>query len=242
VFTHSVVGKPGTPDAERKKINAGVWRYHPTRHVFEVFAEGTSNPWGLDYDAHGEFFNTACVIPHLYHILPGARYQRQAGQHFNPYTYDDIKTIADHAHYAGAKIHRPDALKVPETTDAVGGGTRIRVSPSTTATTSRGLPRPADLRQPARRPSRLRSGRAGGQRFRRPSRQRFPPQQRRHVHSRLATRGARRAPSTSATGPTSRSATATPRRSGIARSGRLYRVSFGNPVSRGGRHDPLDLP
>ncbi|MEY4446495.1 MAG: hypothetical protein RL444_1608 [Verrucomicrobiota bacterium] len=122
VFTHSVVGKPGAPDAERKKINAGVWRYHPTRHVFEIFAEGTSNPWGLDYDARGEFFNTACVIPHLYHILPGARYQRQAGQHFNPYTYDDIKTIADHAHYAGGRIHRPDALKVPETTDAVGGG------------------------------------------------------------------------------------------------------------------------
>ena len=122
VFTHSVVGKPGTPDAERKKINAGVWRYHPTRHVFEIFAEGTSNPWGLDYDARGEFFNTACVIPHLYHILPGARYQRQAGQHFNPYTYDDIKTIADHAHYAGGRVHRPDPLKVPKTTDAVGGG------------------------------------------------------------------------------------------------------------------------
>ena len=122
VFTHSIVGKPGTPDADRKKINAGVWRYHPTRHVFEIFAEGTSNPWGLDYDARGEFFNTACVIPHLYHILPGARYQRQAGQHFNPFTYDDIRTIADHAHYAGAKVHRPDPLKVPESTDAVGGG------------------------------------------------------------------------------------------------------------------------
>jgi putative membrane-bound dehydrogenase-like protein len=122
VFTHSVVGKPGSPDAERKKINAGVWRYHPTRHVFEIFAEGTSNPWGLDFDAHGEFFNTACVIPHLYHIHPGARYQRQAGQHFNPFTYDDIKTIADHAHYAGGRIHKPDPLKIPETTDAVGGG------------------------------------------------------------------------------------------------------------------------
>ena len=122
VFTHSVVGKPGTPDAERKKINAGVWRFHPTRQIFEVFAEGTSNPWGLDFDAHGEFFNTACVIPHLYHILPGARYQRQAGQHFNPFTYDDIKTIADHAHYAGGRIHKPDPLKIPETTDAVGGG------------------------------------------------------------------------------------------------------------------------
>ena len=122
VFTHSVVGRPGTPEEKRVKINAGVWRFHPTRHVFEVFAEGTSNPWGLDYDARGEFFNTACVIPHLYHILPAARYQRQAGQHFNPFTYDDIKTIADHAHYAGGRIHQPVVAKIPESTDTVGGG------------------------------------------------------------------------------------------------------------------------
>ena len=101
VFTHSRVGKPGTPDEQRQPLNAAVWRYHPVRHEFEIFAHGTSNPWGLDYDAHGEFFVTACVIPHLYHIVPGGRYHRQAGQHFNPHTYDDIKTIADHAHYAG---------------------------------------------------------------------------------------------------------------------------------------------
>jgi hypothetical protein len=31
VFTHSFVGKPGTPDAQRQKIRAGVWRYHPVR-------------------------------------------------------------------------------------------------------------------------------------------------------------------------------------------------------------------
>jgi hypothetical protein len=36
------------------------------------------------------------VIPHLFHIIQGARYHRQAGSHFNPHTYDDIKTIADH--------------------------------------------------------------------------------------------------------------------------------------------------
>lgn len=101
VFTHSKVGKPGTPDAERVPLNCCVWRYHPTRHKFEVFAHGTSNPWGLDYNEHGEFFITACVIPHLFHIVPGGRYHRQAGQHFNPYTYEDIQTIADHSHFAG---------------------------------------------------------------------------------------------------------------------------------------------
>jgi putative membrane-bound dehydrogenase-like protein len=99
VFTHSRVGKPGTPDRERVPLNAGIWRYHPTKHVFEVFAQGTSNPWGLDYNDLGQFFCEACVIPHCFHIIQGARYQRQAGSHFNPYTYADIQTIADHRHY-----------------------------------------------------------------------------------------------------------------------------------------------
>jgi putative membrane-bound dehydrogenase-like protein len=105
VFTHSAVGRPGTPGSERTKINAGVWRYHPTRHVFEVFAEGTSNPWGVDFDEHGQAFVTACVIPHLYHIIQGAHYQRQAGSHFNEFVFADIRTCADHVHYASATPH-----------------------------------------------------------------------------------------------------------------------------------------
>ncbi|HCN28292.1 MAG TPA: cytochrome C [Verrucomicrobiales bacterium] len=128
VFTHSRVGKPCTPDAQRVPINAGVWRYHPVRHEFEVYAHGTSNPWGLDYDQHGEFFVTACVIPHLYHIVPGGRYHRQAGQHFNPHTYEDIKTIADHAHFAGEvreNAHwgpRREGGLISDDTNMMGGG------------------------------------------------------------------------------------------------------------------------
>lgn len=117
VFTHSRVGKPGTPDDKRVPINAGIWRYHPTRHTFEVFIEGTSNPWGVDFDKHGQAFITACVIPHLYHLIPGGRYQRQAGQHFNPFTYDDIKTIGDHVHYLGANPHGGNGKS-----DQAGGG------------------------------------------------------------------------------------------------------------------------
>lgn len=101
VFTHSRVGTPGTPDKERQGLNAGVWRYHPTKDLFEVFAHGTSNPWGVDFNDNGQAFITACVIPHLWHMVQGGRYHRQGGRHFNPHTYDDIKTIADHAHYTG---------------------------------------------------------------------------------------------------------------------------------------------
>ena len=126
VFTHSRVGKPGTADDQRTPLNAGVWRYHPTRHEFEVFAHGTSNPWGVDFDDHGQAFITACVIPHLYHVIPGGRYQRQAGQHFNPHTYDDLKTIADHSHFVGnIRDHAAWGQEKPDSygdTDAAGGG------------------------------------------------------------------------------------------------------------------------
>jgi len=129
VFTHSLVGRPGATQDERTAINAGVWRFHPTQHRFEVFAHGTSNPWGVDFNDQGDWFISACVIPHLYHVVQGGRYQRQAGQHFNEYTYDDLKTIADHAHYAGSirehaywgenKESLPEA---PLETSLVGGG------------------------------------------------------------------------------------------------------------------------
>jgi putative membrane-bound dehydrogenase-like protein len=117
VFTHSKVGKPGMPAKDRTTLNAGIWRYHPTRHTFEVFAEGTSNPWGLDFDEHGQMFIEACVIPHCWHIIQGGRYQRQAGPHDNPYTYADIQTIADHLHYVGATPHSGN-----NRSDSAGGG------------------------------------------------------------------------------------------------------------------------
>jgi putative membrane-bound dehydrogenase-like protein len=101
VFTQSNVGAPGTPDAQRVRLNGGVWRYHPTKKKFELFAEGTSNPWGIDFNDYGQAFVTVCVIPHMFHVIQGARYLRQAGNHFNPYTYDDIKQIGDHVHWIG---------------------------------------------------------------------------------------------------------------------------------------------
>jgi putative membrane-bound dehydrogenase-like protein len=117
VFTHSRVGKSGTPDKDRVPLNAGIWRYHPTKHIFEVFAHGTSNPWGLDFDERGQAFVEACVIPHAFHIIQGGRYQRQAGAHFNPHTYADIQTIADHLHWQGANPWAGN-----NSSDSAGGG------------------------------------------------------------------------------------------------------------------------
>jgi putative membrane-bound dehydrogenase-like protein len=124
--TRSIVGKPADGGKLFKKgeafpeniavkdgqyIDGGVWRYHPTKDRFEVVAHGFSNPWGIDFDDHGQMFITACVIPHLWHIIPGGIYHRQGGKHINPYIYDDIKTIADHRHrsaHGGARIYLAD--------------------------------------------------------------------------------------------------------------------------------------
>ena len=130
--THSVICKPG-PEARLYRggdafpenllesdgvpINGGVWRYHPTEDRFEVVAHGFSNPWGIDYDAHGELFISACVIPHVFHVTPGGVYARQGGSHYNPHIYEDIDPIVDHRHrsaHGGARIYQSDAFSPEE--------------------------------------------------------------------------------------------------------------------------------
>ncbi len=111
--------RPGDPfpddilEGEGTEIDGGVWRYHPVKERFEVVAHGFSNPWGIDYDAKGELFITACVIPHVFHVIQGGIYHRQGGRHFNPYVYSDIQTIVDHRHrsaHGGARIYQSDAF------------------------------------------------------------------------------------------------------------------------------------
>ncbi len=116
VFTQSQVGKPGMDDKDRQFIDGGIWRYHPTRKTFEIFARGLSNPWGFDFDDHGQGFATCCVIPHLFHVIQGGVYHKQSRPHVNPYIYDDIKTIRDHAHlsaHGGARFYLADAFPAP---------------------------------------------------------------------------------------------------------------------------------
>ena len=140
VFCPSHVGKPGTPMEARQRVDAAVWRFHPIRREFEVFAEGTSNPWGIDFDAYGQCILEACVIPHLWYMIQGGRYQRQGGRHYainrderervkpyipdgtpdyvNPFIYEDLKTVSDHLHWKGDR--GPWAAN--NRSGAVGGG------------------------------------------------------------------------------------------------------------------------
>lgn len=131
ILSESRVGKPGTPDKDRVAINCGVWRYHPPSTpplgkggpvggVFEAFAHGTTNPWGLDFNEDGEMFITNCVIKHIWHVVPGAHFERMFGQDLNPHVYKLMPSIADHIHWGGGDWTSSRGGKGVH--DAAGGG------------------------------------------------------------------------------------------------------------------------
>lgn len=116
----SLLGKPGTPDAQRQRFDGGVYRYHPTRHVWEPYADGTTNPWGIDWDDYGEGFVCNCVNPHLFHVIQGAHYEPWRNRASSLHAYERIASIADHQHFVGEANVR-DGLGSAEE-DAAGGG------------------------------------------------------------------------------------------------------------------------
>jgi putative membrane-bound dehydrogenase-like protein len=120
ILAPSKVGTPETPIDERPDLNCGIWRYHPTKRLFEVVAHGTTNPWGIDFDEHGQMFISNCVIPHLFHVVLGAHYRRMFGKDYNPFVYDLIKTCADHIHWDGGAWQKSG--RGSEKTAELGGG------------------------------------------------------------------------------------------------------------------------
>ncbi|HYH67901.1 MAG TPA: PVC-type heme-binding CxxCH protein [Urbifossiella sp.] len=115
----SDVGTPGTPAKERTHCDGGVYRVHPVSKKFEVFADGTTNPWGVDFDEYGQCFVSNCVNPHLFHMIPGGHYEPWRNRPSSQYAYERLPTIADHLHYPGGDIR--GTLGKAETL-ALGGG------------------------------------------------------------------------------------------------------------------------
>ncbi len=111
VFTHSKVKIPEATEPGIE-MNAAVARFHPITKKFEIYADGTSNPWGVDFDKYGNAFVSACVIDHLFHLAPGGIYERQGGIPGNPYAYELLPSIVKHNHhraaYCGICIYQGD--------------------------------------------------------------------------------------------------------------------------------------
>lgn len=116
----SFVGRKGAPDSERVKVSCGIWRYHPVTRRFEMVVNGTTNPWGLDWDENGQAFFSNNVLVHLWPLIPGAHFRRMFGEDPNPRVYALMETCADHQHFAGNDWTKSRGGQGEH--DALGGG------------------------------------------------------------------------------------------------------------------------
>ncbi|MCI0684941.1 MAG: c-type cytochrome [Gemmataceae bacterium] len=101
-------GLNGVFNRSRVKSNNGktydftcaLFRIHPRTKEFQVWCEGTSNPWGLAFNDNGDAFVSACVIDHLWHLVETGYYHRQGGP-YPPFTWK-IESIVKHKHQKAA--------------------------------------------------------------------------------------------------------------------------------------------
>ncbi|MDP1798775.1 MAG: c-type cytochrome [Planctomycetaceae bacterium] len=105
VFNFSHVKYPeGNPNYKKDHpgwpLTCAMFRIHPRTREFQVFCEGTSNPWGIAFNDEGDAFVSACVIDHLWHLVETGYYHRQGGP-YPPHTWK-IDSIVKHKHQKAA--------------------------------------------------------------------------------------------------------------------------------------------
>src|SRR5262249_47191546 len=111
VFTHSLVGKPGTPKEQRTPLNAGIWRYHPNKKKLGVLAGGTSTPWGLDLTTPGDPFLPCCLPPPFFLFIRGGRSRRRGGDPSPPHTSADVQPTPRPRHWIGNQWNEADRAR-----------------------------------------------------------------------------------------------------------------------------------
>ena len=116
-----LIRRADAPAAFQVPLRGGVWRYHPERKQFDALCHGTTNPWGHDWDEHGEAFFINTVNGHLWHLIPGAHLRRPHTIDANPLVYEPIEMHADHWHWDTGKDWA-DSRKATGEHDRLGGG------------------------------------------------------------------------------------------------------------------------
>jgi len=72
-------------------LGQAIWRYHPNKHLFEIFAEGGGNTFGVEFDDKGRVYSgTNWSGPRGLHFVQGGYYVKGWGKHgplTNPYAF-----------------------------------------------------------------------------------------------------------------------------------------------------------
>lgn len=106
------VSRPGIDPAGEGRGYKGqaVWRYHPVRRVFELFAEGGGNTFGLTMDAQGRVFAaTNQGSTHGHHNIQGGYSKKTWGEHgylTNPFAFGYFEPM-------------PNSVPIPRFSNAV---------------------------------------------------------------------------------------------------------------------------
>lgn len=122
--TAITIPRPPGYVAPTHKLTCGIWRFHPIEERIEMVCEGTTNPWGMDWDEHGNLFFINTVIGHLWHAIPNSHLERMYGEDSDPYAYELIPQVADHVHWDSSAEDWRETRKGPPSngTDLAGGG------------------------------------------------------------------------------------------------------------------------
>ena len=94
----SKIKVPGSDQPSIDRIGQLMWRYHPTRKIYEVFAEGGGNLWSCEFDSKGRLFSGHNGSTPGSYYLPGAYYAktfRKHGEFSNAHVYGHLPSI-DH--------------------------------------------------------------------------------------------------------------------------------------------------
>ncbi len=84
---------PGSADTNKVQYSQGqnIWRYHPERHVYEIFAEGGGNAFGVEFDDKGRLFSGHNGgDTRGFHYMQGAYLRKgfeKHGELSNPYAF-----------------------------------------------------------------------------------------------------------------------------------------------------------
>lgn len=108
--------EPRTLNPTTDFLGQAIWRYHPDKHVFEVFAEGGGNTFGVEFDDAGRLFSgTNFGVYRGVHYVQGGYYVKSWGKHgplTNPYAFGFFEHMP----------HKGDATRLVHTFSVYGGG------------------------------------------------------------------------------------------------------------------------
>ena len=96
-----MVKKPGSNEPPVRSLGQLIWRYHPEKHIYEIFAEGGGNSFGCEIDAKGRIYSGHNGgDTRGFHYVQGGYYRKGFGKHgplSNPYSFGFFENIKHHS-------------------------------------------------------------------------------------------------------------------------------------------------